>query len=450
MQHDLEADVTMTGSDLVSCCYRSLAAPDLTLRDLLDIVETSQAHNARAQLTGALFYSQGVFFQWLEGHPAAVAEVMSHIQRDRRHSNVEILAEEPITKRRFAGWHMQLSCSEADMRSLGLAESRQIVTVGRSLVADNTNIFSFDRIAAVRRFLSDVCAARTLAPDTPVEADTFALYALTEAQAGRSGRAKAVARLSDLLSTDPLGRLTEVEELLRAHAPTAADFARLFEACAERLTRALAEDRISRMQVTLAYSALQMALRRIHHLPDPQKSVGAVLVAGVPGHKPILEAALAAEMLRAVGWSTSVVHPESVAALAARLKTSRTSTLVVAPSLLEGTEQEADTLRFVSALRARTDLPGLSILIGGRLAQLPPSKLKDSGADAGFAHLALLPAALARVACPANADCCSMRACRMPASQCCDKRINPEFLLANVMPSVLTRISSRQDRRRSA
>nr|1YRX_A Chain A, Structure of a novel photoreceptor: the BLUF domain of AppA from Rhodobacter sphaeroides [Cereibacter sphaeroides 2.4.1]1YRX_B Chain B, Structure of a novel photoreceptor: the BLUF domain of AppA from Rhodobacter sphaeroides [Cereibacter sphaeroides 2.4.1]1YRX_C Chain C, Structure of a novel photoreceptor: the BLUF domain of AppA from Rhodobacter sphaeroides [Cereibacter sphaeroides 2.4.1] len=118
---------------MVSCCYRSLAAPDLTLRDLLDIVETSQAHNARAQLTGALFYSQGVFFQWLEGRPAAVAEVMTHIQRDRRHSNVEILAEEPIAKRRFAGWHMQLSCSEADMRSLGLAESRQIVTVGRSL-----------------------------------------------------------------------------------------------------------------------------------------------------------------------------------------------------------------------------------------------------------------------------------------------------------------------------
>lgn len=43
-----------------------------------------------------------------------------------------------------------------------------------------------------------------------------------------------------------------------------------------------------------------------------------------------------------------------------------------------------------------------------------------------------------------------MRACRMPASQFCDKRINPDFLLANVMPSVLTRISSRQDRRRSA
>ncbi|ULB10796.1 BLUF domain-containing protein [Cereibacter azotoformans] len=448
MVKEREAKVAMAGSDLISCCYRSLAAPSLTMGDLIDIVEASRRRNAELQITGALFYADGRFLQWLEGPADAVNGLLDGILRDGRHSGFELLAKEPATERRFSGWHMQLSCPESDLRSLGITDGRQIVAVGRSLLPEGTDSLSFDRIATVGHFLSDVCAARSLASE--MDEGTATIYPLHDGPARRSARAEAVARLCDLLLADPLGRIAEIESLLRAHAPTAADFARLYETCAERMLRDLAEDRTTRLRLTLACSALQMVLRRIHHLPDPQNSVGAVTVTAVPGQTPILEAALAGEMLRAAGWSTSILHPESAEDLIGRLRATRTATLVVAPSLLEGTDHDRETLRLIAALRARRDLPEQRILIGGGLAQLAPSMLKEAGADAGFRHLSQLTASVAGVACPHNAECCSMRACRMPASQFCGKRINPDFLLANVMPSVMTRLSARQERRRTA
>ncbi|MGP3699271.1 BLUF domain-containing protein [Rhodobacter sp. NSM] len=450
MAKKLEVNVAMADSDLISCCYRSEASPRLALSDILDIVEISRARNARMQVTGVLFFADNHFLQWLEGPAAAVSEIMGHILRDARHSAIEILAEEAISERRFAGWHMQLSCSESDVRCLTSGDSGQIVTVGRSLLPDDANIFSFDRIAAVRRFLSDVCAARSADSDSDGGAETAAIYTLPDARGRKSARAEAVRRLCDLLLTDPLGQIAEIESLLRAHAPTALDFARMYETCADRMMRDLAEDRTSRPVVALACLALQMVLRRIHHMPDPQNGVGAVTVTAVPGQKPILEAALAGEMLRAAGWSTSVFHPATVEELAERLKTTRTATLVVAPSLLDGAEHDVETLRFIAELRARKDLPAQRIVVGGRLAQLAPSLIEEAGADAGFHHLSQLPGSVAHVACPNNAECCSMRACRMPSTYCCEKRINPDFLLANVMPSVMTRLSARQERRRTA
>ncbi len=450
MAKELKADVAMAGSELISCCYRSIAAPDLTVRDVLDIVEASQVRNAEMQITGALLFAGGHFLQWLEGPADAVAGIMGYIGRDNRHHHVEILSHEPITERRFADWHMQLSCPETDSRFLGLAGCENVVTVGRSLLPDDTNILAIDRILALRRFLADVCAARGLARDPDSDGRTLAIFSMRGRAAQREARAEVSARLADMLLANPLSRLSDIESLLRAHAPAASDFAQLYETCAERMRRQLAEDRISALQVTLAASALQMVLRRIHHLPDPQKSHGAVTVTAAPGRKPILEAAIAGEMLRAAGWSTSVIHPESSRELLDRLKVTRTATLVIAPSLLEDTDHDGDIFRLIADVRAEADLPAQRILVGGRLGRMTPSMLREAGADAGFRHLSDLAGCVARVACPQNADCCSMRACRMPSMQCCDKRINSDFLLANVMPSVLSRMSARQDRRRSA
>lgn len=440
----------MAGSELISCCYRSVAAPDLTMRDVLDIVEASQVRNAEVGVTGVLLYAGGRFLQWLEGPADAVSSVMGYINRDHRHSEIEILSQEAIDQRRFADWHMQLSCAESDIRCMAPDGCDQVVTVGRSLLPDDTGTLPLDRVAAVRRFLSDVCAAQGLVREDGPETPTLALFSMRGRHSQRSALAEAAARLGDLLLADPLGALAEIETLLRTHAPTATDFARLYERCAERLTQDLAADRISALQVTLALSSLQMALRRIHHMPDPQKGHGAVTVAATPGQKPILEAALAGEMLRAAGWSTAVLYPESTAELVARLKATRTATLVIVPSLLDGPVQDASLRDLIAAVRAGQDLPRQRIIVGGRLGRAAPKVLQETGADAGFRNLSDVAGCVARVACPENADCCSMRACRMPAMQFCDKRINPDFLLANVMPSVLSRMAARQDSRRSA
>ena len=450
MATGLKADVAMAGSELISCCYRSLAAPGLTARDVLDIVKASQMRNAELGVTGALLYAGGRFLQWLEGPADVVTRIMGYIGHDRRHQDVEVLSHEVITERRFADWHMQLSCAEADTGFLGLAECHEVVTVARNLLPEDTNVLPIDRIAAVRRFLSDVCAAQTLAEENGEDARTVALFSVRGGQ-GQRAETATVARLADLLLHEPLSHLPDIETLLRTHAPQAADFARLYERCAERIRRDRAEDRVSALHVTLALSALQLVLRRIHHQPDPQRGHGAVTVTTLPGQPAILEAALAGEMLRATGWSTAVLHPASLADLVARLAVTRTATLVVAPGLLDATTgAEDETMRLIAAVRAATGLPAQRILVGGELARAGEAAVRAAGADAAFSHLSELGGAVARVACPENADCGSMRACRMPTMQCCDKRINPDFLLANVMPSVLSRMASRTDRRRTA
>ncbi|MBC7549194.1 MAG: BLUF domain-containing protein, partial [Polaromonas sp.] len=42
----------------------------------------------------------------IEGGRGAVSELYGHIQRDRRHKDVELLQYEEITERRFSGWTM--------------------------------------------------------------------------------------------------------------------------------------------------------------------------------------------------------------------------------------------------------------------------------------------------------------------------------------------------------
>jgi hypothetical protein len=71
-----------------------------------DILATSRANNERDEITGALMFNAGCFAQVLEGPLDVVEAAFERIQQDDRHSEVSLLAMEPIIERSFPNWAM--------------------------------------------------------------------------------------------------------------------------------------------------------------------------------------------------------------------------------------------------------------------------------------------------------------------------------------------------------
>ena len=90
---------------LVRLLYVSRAV-DTTPVAIEAILTQSRQHNPASGITGVLCYGGGIFLQAIEGGRSTVSELYGHIQRDVRHKDVELLAFEEITERRFGGWTM--------------------------------------------------------------------------------------------------------------------------------------------------------------------------------------------------------------------------------------------------------------------------------------------------------------------------------------------------------
>ena len=90
---------------LVRLLYVSRAV-DTSPAAIEAILTQSRQHNPATGITGVLCYGGGIFLQAIEGGRSTVSELYGHIQRDARHKDVELLAFEEITERRFGGWTM--------------------------------------------------------------------------------------------------------------------------------------------------------------------------------------------------------------------------------------------------------------------------------------------------------------------------------------------------------
>lgn len=80
------------------------------------LVQSAKRGNERFDLTGFLHHEEGFFFQWLEGEPDNLAEIMARIEGDSRHRNLTYLARGSQANRQFARWRMGYSTrSEASV-----------------------------------------------------------------------------------------------------------------------------------------------------------------------------------------------------------------------------------------------------------------------------------------------------------------------------------------------
>ena len=103
--------------------YVSAAAQLLQRDSLLDILAISRRNNEQAGVTGMLLYVDGAFIQALEGPHAHVAQTMTRIERDSRHTRIIILTDEPVTERGFGDWSMALgNVPQGQEGMLGLSD----------------------------------------------------------------------------------------------------------------------------------------------------------------------------------------------------------------------------------------------------------------------------------------------------------------------------------------
>jgi hypothetical protein len=86
--------------------YSSEAKKPMTVGDLEKILTDARAGNEARNVTGALVYVDGVFFQILEGEEAVVRNLMANIASDTRHRSVKVFYEAQVDVRAFESWSM--------------------------------------------------------------------------------------------------------------------------------------------------------------------------------------------------------------------------------------------------------------------------------------------------------------------------------------------------------
>lgn len=86
--------------------YVSRADASLDGATVKDIVFRSQRSNRQLDVTGVLAHSGQHFAQVLEGTAENLHGLTNKIKLDKRHAQVTVLFDEPISKRDYAEWSM--------------------------------------------------------------------------------------------------------------------------------------------------------------------------------------------------------------------------------------------------------------------------------------------------------------------------------------------------------
>lgn len=96
--------MTLDAVVYVSSAVRLLDGPDLEA-----LLVDARAFNEKSDVTGALLYDDGAFFQYFEGPEPEVAEVYERIKRSRLHKGLIELFHRPVEQRQFGEWYMGFS-----------------------------------------------------------------------------------------------------------------------------------------------------------------------------------------------------------------------------------------------------------------------------------------------------------------------------------------------------
>jgi len=86
--------------------YVSSAATPFSADQLAELLETSRLANERREITGMLLYKGGNFMQTVEGPEGAIADLLSRLQADKRHTSFLTLLSGTREERLFDGWSM--------------------------------------------------------------------------------------------------------------------------------------------------------------------------------------------------------------------------------------------------------------------------------------------------------------------------------------------------------
>lgn len=94
--------------------YVSTASKDLKESEIKTILENSVAWNNRQGLTGILLYSEGNFFQIMEGEEGVIKDLFESIKQDPRHHNVLQIFGKEIHREAYDGYKADFISANAD------------------------------------------------------------------------------------------------------------------------------------------------------------------------------------------------------------------------------------------------------------------------------------------------------------------------------------------------
>lgn len=94
-------------SNLFALAYASNELIPFDKESLRLLESKAREKNGRLGITGYLCHLNGSFLQYLEGEEECVLELMKRIERDERHSVVNIVYLENLDERVFPNWRMR-------------------------------------------------------------------------------------------------------------------------------------------------------------------------------------------------------------------------------------------------------------------------------------------------------------------------------------------------------
>ena len=92
---------------LTQVLYRSRSAATVESgMQMSDILDQARAGNARDHITGVLTSVGGFFVQIIEGPEPAIDRLLTRLNRDVRHTELEVLERRVVGERMFGDWDM--------------------------------------------------------------------------------------------------------------------------------------------------------------------------------------------------------------------------------------------------------------------------------------------------------------------------------------------------------
>ncbi len=123
---------------LATFVYCSRAAQGVDDVAVDRIIEWSQRRNVARDITGVLVFGSGVFFQWIEGPPDQVENLIASLNGDPRHYDIVAL-DRSVEKRDrlYPNWEME---------RVGADDIRAVLQEALESAEDENNIAALGRI----------------------------------------------------------------------------------------------------------------------------------------------------------------------------------------------------------------------------------------------------------------------------------------------------------------
>ncbi|MEO0400040.1 MAG: BLUF domain-containing protein [Pseudomonadota bacterium] len=294
---------------LAALIYKSRSTRQFDPETLGDLVSRAQARNAAEGLTGAVFYGDGQFLQWLEGPVDRLDDVAASISRDERHTDIALLSYGLVRTRMFSDWSMRLLAREPSRR-----------------VAQAPNRFDGD--------MRPTIAARELI----------------------GGDERAASAFLELAPATAAGAAAQCEKIAAAYLP-------LWQA-------ELCDD--ADMTIGLSHLLRVFRRRTTSFAPAYRSLASRFLVAPAPGEPHFFGAAFVAEFLRDKGYGVDYFLPMAEEDLVERVTTAPFEAVVIATSpVFSRTERAGDLMRLVDVMRNASADNKLNFTIYGQAPATP-------------------------------------------------------------------------------